>query len=203
MSLIFWRKTRDTPVSANPESVAVTEDTPLPVRLLANEDDDAPRVQLDQPYLPPVAGVTLERLVQIPGIGTASIYAAGDAFGTLITWHNVFRAEKCSGTIVGAYLIDLDDEGIQVDIPIWIRSFTTTADNSAFAPTDADVLGCRAVISITGFSNWNANQFGQYEGSPRWVRGESPHLYTQAVVQGTPTIAAGAVPWLGILIVPD
>lgn len=46
MSLLFWRKTRDI-APENSLPVAVTEDTPLPVRPIQDEDDDALRVDVD------------------------------------------------------------------------------------------------------------------------------------------------------------
>lgn len=184
-------------------SLPVSDKYPLPVRLVTRDIDDIARIAIEMNRMPPVEGQTTYRMVQIPGIGTGSAYADGDAFGTLITWHNVLRAEKPSGTIVGALLFDLDDEGLQVDVPLFTQGITVTADNSAFAPSDADLLFCRAIVPITEFYNWGSNQFGQYTGSPKWLRADGPNLYTQCVIRGAANIAAGALPWLALVVVPD
>ncbi len=202
MNLIFWRQTRDL-APDNAKAVATTEETPFPVQLVDNEDADPTRVTIDMPYQPPMAGQTVTRLVKVPGIGTGAAYADGEAFGGLIQFHDVFRPEKCSGTIVQVFFLDLDDEGINKDVPIFIRPFTITTDNNAFAPSAIDLLGCRSVISISTWSNWNANQFGEASGANRWISGESPHLWTQIVTRGADNIAAGSEPWIGIVVIPD
>ena len=153
--------------------------------------------------LPPVAGRTVTCVVRVPGIGTGAAYADGDAFGTLIEFPNLFRPSKLSGLVMGAFLIDLDDEGLQIDVPLFIRSFTATADNSAFAPTDADAVNCRGVLQINTFSNWNANQFGQSVNVPWPVNAVSTSLFTQLVARGAPNIAAGSEPYVGLITLPD
>lgn len=207
-SLLFWRKTRDTG-EYRPDGIAqtkvveVSRDEPLPVQLVHPEDSDYPLVEIKGSEMPPVAGRTITRLVQVPGIGTGSAYAAGDAFGTLITFSDVFRTEKCSGTIVSAFFIDLDDEGIQKDVPIYIAPITATTDNSAAAPSDTDVLLCRGHFSISTFLNLGNNQIGTLTNIGLWVSGSDPNLYTQLVTQGADNIAASNIPWIGIVVVPD
>ncbi|MCK9602593.1 MAG: hypothetical protein M0R06_26335 [Sphaerochaeta sp.] len=177
---------RDSVNTAEP----VSPDNPLPV-------------ELHGLLLPPVAGRTITRLVKVPGITADAAHADGDALGTMITFPDVFRAERCSGVIVGAFILDLDNEGLQVDLPIFTRAFTATADDSAFTPSDTDMLACRAVLEIYTFSNWGANQFGRWVDNPIWINGESVNLYTQVVARGAINIAAGADPYVGIVVVPD
>ncbi len=184
MATLFFRNSNET------THTAVSDEHPLPT--IAYGD-----------YMPAVAGRTVTRIVEVPGVGTGSAYADGDAFGTMITWLDVFRAEKCSGTIVGAFLQDFDGEGIQIDIPIFTRTITATADNAAFAPSDIDLAACRAVVSITEFYNWGSNQFGQATGLGLWVQGEGVNLYSQCVIHGAANIASGAVPRIGLVVVPD
>lgn len=203
MSLLFWRKTHDTAIAGDTPSQAVTEDTPLPVRLYPGGDDEAQSVEIANGFMPPVSGQTILREYEIPGIGTGSAYADGEAFGTAFTLHDLFRAEKCSGTIVGAYLHDLDDEGLRVDVPLFVHPIASTTDNNAFAPSDAELVTCRAVVPITEFFNWSSNQFGQATNLGIWIKAESPNLYTQLVIRGAANIAAGAIPRLGIIVVPD
>ncbi len=201
MALQFWRSIKGALEDLG-HALEVDENHPLPVQIVTNEDEDVPKVQIDQPQLPPVQGQTLLRLYDVPGIGTGAVYDAGEAFGTPFTLHSLFGG-KISGTIVGVVLFDLDDEGIQVDLPIFTQSLAGTTDNNAFAPTDTELLTCRAVFPITEFYNWSVNQFGQYVGTPKWIVLEGPNAYTQLVVQGAPNIAAGALPRLAITTVPD
>lgn len=199
MSLLFWRKTQDE--GTQTPSVAVTETTPLPVQLIHLDDNDVPPVRVEQAYLPPVSGVSITRRVQVPGISTG-IYAAGDAFGTLITLPEVFRANVNSGAVTRVVVLDLDDEGSQVDLMFYNKAITTTADNAAYAPSDEDILSSEGGLSVTTFFNLANNQIGGWDGS-HWVESTDTNLYVRLVTQGTPTIAAGAAPWLLVTIVPD
>ncbi|MCR4340467.1 MAG: hypothetical protein NUW01_11370 [Gemmatimonadaceae bacterium] len=181
----------------------VASDNPLPVAI----DERQGSGSLLDPLadgLPPVAGRTVTRVVQVPGIGTGSAYAAGDAFGTLIEFPNVFRPEKRSGIVVGAFLIDLDNEGVSKDVPLFVASFTATADNSAFAPSANTLQGLRGFLSISSFSTFSANQVGQAVGTNVWI-GDAPgtSLFTQLVTRGADNIAAGALPLVGLVVIPD
>lgn len=204
MSILFWRKARDTGQASVTQSVAVDEDNPLPVRPVSHEDDAPAQVAIAMTRTPPVAGET--RLIgplQIPGIGTAAAYADGDAFGTVIKFHDCFRSEVCSGTIVGVLFYDLDDEGVNKDVPLFIREIAATTDNNAFAPSDSDLLAWRGTMAISTWFNWGSNQVGQNITDRLWIKAESPHLWTQIVTRGADNIAAGALPQIALLVVPD
>ncbi|GEM_PF-4918400 len=200
MSLLFWRKTTDVP---NESSVAVTETNPLPVQLIHLNENDVPPVRIEQEsYLPPVAGVSITRRVQVPGIGTGSAYTAADAFGTLITIPNVFRPNKNSGIATKILFYDLDDEGIQKDCIFFGVPISTTANDDAYAPSDGDILSGSNGVSITTFFNWANNQMGVWNGSA-WVESMDTNLYVRLITQGADNIAAGSIPWLSITIIPD
>lgn len=184
MGPLWWRKGRE-------GAKETTDENPFPVQIIQSHN------------LPPVSGRTITRVVKVPGIGTGAAYTAGEAFGTPFRFNNVFDAQKKSGTVVGAFILDLDDEGIQVDIPLFTRRITATTDNNAFAVTDNDLMYCRGVVSITEFFNWNVCQFGQRTGLSLWIQGESAHLETQLVIQGAANIAAGKEPYIGLIVVPD
>lgn len=208
MSLLFWRKTNNTSDdnndgTINELSVPVTESRPLPVQIFNNEDEDTPKVEISQSYLPPVPGQQITRMYKVPGVTTGGAYADGDAMGTLITFHDVFRPEKRSGIVVGAFIIDKDDEGLQIDIPLFVRTFATTTNDSAFAPSDDDLMHCRAVVAVSSFSNWGSNQFGQATNQGIWISGEDTNLYSQLVARGAINLAAGSEPWVGLVVIPD
>jgi hypothetical protein len=168
----------------------VSADNPLPVSIYGD-------------LMPAVAGRTVTRVMQVPGVGTGAAYEAGDAFGTLMTFQDVFRPEKCSGVIVSAFLIDLDDEGLQKDVVVFEKNVTGVADNAAFAPTDLDMLSCRGAFSITSFVNLGSNQIGTANNINLWMTSSDQHLRVWLVTQGADNIAAGSVPWIGLVVVPD
>ena len=203
MSLLFWRKTRNISIANESSNVEVNETNPLPVQIFSNDDEDAPKVRISQAYLPVVAGQTITRIVPLPGITTGSAHSDGDALGTPIVFQDVFRAEKCSGIVVGAFVIDKDDEGLQIDIPLFTRPIAGTADDSAFAPTDTELMTCRGVVAVSSFFNWDSNQFGQATNLGMWISTESPNLYSQVVARGAINIAAGSIPLVGLVVVPD
>lgn len=162
-------------------------------------------VALAQRLLPPIEGRTVWRMVQVPGIGTGAAYADGDAFGGLITFPEVFRAEKRSGVIVAVLLFDLDDEGLALDMPLFARPITPTADNGPFALSDDGLLACRGAVAIptAAFWNWGSNQLAVVKDVGLWVQSDDTNLYTQLVARGALNIAAGAIPWLGVVVLPD
>ncbi len=207
MSLLFWRKTRDTGQS-RPDGISqtvdkvVSEDDPLPVQLIHLNDDDYPPVEIKGEEMPPVAGRSKRLRLKIPGISTG-IYADGDAFGTTFTLADVFRAERPSGWITGARLIDLDDEGVQVDVHFFSAPLAGTADNAALAHTDVEMVTWLGAISVDTFFNLSANQGGQSSAAPLHIVADGSSVYTQLCIRGTPTIAAGAEPWLVLFVTPD
>lgn len=208
MSILFWRKTQDTGQyrpdgKAQVAPIEVDENNPLPVRIYPSEQDDSPGQPVSLPtVMPPQAGMSVTYRVQIPGIGTASAYTAADAFGTLVTLSDVFRSEKRAGNIVQVVFYDLDDEGLQKDLIFYERPVTTTADNDAYAPSDADLLYCVGVLSLTTYVNLSSNQIGVWTGNVR-SRSTDNNLYVRLVTQGADNIAAGSIPWLAITVIPD
>ena len=138
-------------------------------------------------------------VIKVPGIGAASAYAAADAFGTKV----VINGLPNQGTISDVIFIDKDDEGIVKELVLFDHDFTGTADNSAFAPTDADLENLVGVVSISNFYNYSVNQVGRatpalfYSTDPR-----SPgRLYGQFVTRGADNIAAGSEPLFFLVVV--
>ncbi len=156
----------------------------------------------DTPWLPSISGDTITRVVKVPGIGTAAAYQAADAFGTLITFRDVFRAEKLSGEIVAVFFIDVDDEGVAKSMPLFVRPITVTADNAAMALTDPDGMFCRGAVVIDTFVDCGGFQVG-IETPGLKITGMDQNLYTQLQTGGADNIAAGKEPWIGIVVVPD
>ena len=173
------------------EPMEVGKDVALPVSII------------DTPYLPPMAGQTITRMVKVPGIGTAAAYQAADAFGTLITFPDVFRTEKMSGEIRSVFFVDLDDEGIAKSMPLFTRPITVTADNGAMALDDADGMFCCGAVAITAFVDCGGFQVGYANNVGLRIKGEGVNLYSQLQTGGADTIAVGKEPWIAIVVCPD
>ena len=134
-------------------------------------------------------------LTEIPGIGTGAAYATADAFG--IRFSIVVPVE---GTIAQVTFLDFDDEGLNKELVLFSREFTATADNSAFAPSDADLEFCLGVISIDTWYNYSSNQVGIAIPAFHYTA-PSGTLYGQFVTRGADNIAAGSVPKFFMVVI--
>lgn len=132
--------------------------------------------------------------VTIPGIGTAAAYASGDAFGTSFRF-----AVPPMGIIANAVFIDLDDEGVNKELVLFSRAFTATADNSAFAVSDADLVNCVGVLSVDTWYNFGNNQLGI--ATPMMAyEAQTGYLWCQIVTRGADNIAAGSIPIVYLMV---
>ena len=152
---------------------------------------------------PPVAGRTITRELEIPGIVAAAAYQALDAYGTLITIRDVFRPERNSGVITNAFFIDLDDEGLQKDVWVFDRPVTGVADNSPLVLTDSDVLSFRGSFSFTAWLDSNTSKVSSKENINIWINSTDTNLYLWIQTQGADNVAAANIPHLGIVVLPD
>ncbi len=125
-----------------------------------------------------------------PVIGTGA-YASGDALGAKFGLPDVVREKGGAAILESVVVLDQDDEGVQIDFPLFARNFTATADNAAFAVTDADLEFCVGVVSVSNYANFSVNQVGTARGlGLALVIPTGRDLFCQAVVRGTPTFAA-------------
>lgn len=132
--------------------------------------------------------------VTVPGIGTAAAYATGDAFGTKFA---IDVPED--GTITNVMFLDYDDEGIDKELLLFSEDFAPTADNAAFAVSDADLSKCVGPIPITRWLNYANNQVG-YATPALSYHAPTGKLYGQLVTRGADNIAAGAIPDLLLVV---
>lgn len=120
-------------------------------------------------------------------VGTA-LYASGDALGSRFVIPNVVSADGGSAVLESVVVIDKDDEGVQIDFPLFTRVFTATADNAAFAVSDVDLESCIGVVSVSNYSDFANNQIGTARGlGLAFTIPEGRDLHCQAVVRGAPT----------------
>lgn len=90
---------------------------------------------------------------------TAGAYTAGDALGGLLTFASVVRTAGGSGEIVKVTIIDNAKQSAPVDLVLFDQTFTATADNSPFDPSDADLQNCLGYVSVaaTDYAEFNDN----------------------------------------------
>ena len=136
-------------------------------------------------------GITL---VQKPTI-TAGAYSANDTVGGLLTFPLAARTNISEGGSILTNVLIIDDAGQDAELELWLfnQTFTAIADNAAWAPSEADLENCIAVVSTTG-GTWDA------AGTPSVIDIEcmrridlvagGTSLFGQLVTRGTPTYAA-------------
>ena len=147
-------------------------------------------------------GKTRDVLFKIPGIVTGAAYAAGDAVGIQFG----FDVGCPSGVIHTALLFDLDDEGIELYLHLYKRPIVGTADNAAYAPSDAEELSKVGTLDFTTFINSGNNQSSQISSAGiAFVCDQSyaGNLFAQAATNGAPNIAAGNDYWIRLTILAD
>lgn len=125
---------------------------------------------------------------------TAGAYSANDAVGGMMTLTSAGLGGQSSGIINSITIIDLAKQSLGIDIFIFDRSFTPTADNAAFDPSDGDMANCIGVISVSA-----SDYYPWADGSvacktnvniPYVIPSDGTTIYAQAVTRGTPTYAA-------------
>ena len=95
--------------------------------------------------------VTTEDPIDIPltlAISAGVAYAAGDAIGGLLEFPNAARIVGGGGTITKVVIIDKDGELAPIDLVLFDRTFTPTANNAPLDPSDPDLNNCIGYIDI-------------------------------------------------------
>ena len=133
--------------------------------------------------------------IEIPGITAADALDANDCMGTLFTIDVPKR-----GVIISATFWDMDDEGTQVDFEIFKHSVIDTANDAAFAPTDADLLEFITELAFFAFDDHGTGQTSDIKNIGKAYSAPEGKFYIKAVTRSTPTIAAGNVPRLQLQI---
>lgn len=135
------------------------------------------------------------RPITIPGIGTGAIYAADESLGTVFQ----IKVPK-QGVFQSATFFDMDDEGSQVDFAIFKSPITATTDNSAFAPTDADLLEMIALLQFATSNDLGTGRVAELVNIGKAYSTPDGIIYVQAITRSTPTIAAANLPLFQIQI---
>ncbi len=207
MSVLFWKNTQDAYTEADTKRGLgrrgeVSEQHPLPIQLAWREEGVEEGTVADDAHPLPVnvAGTTTTTvklttvLTTIEGIGTGAAFTAAEAFGGRLV-----IPVPVEGTITTVVFHDYDDEGITKELVLFNDEFTATADNSAFAVSDADMRKCVGVISIATFFNFSGSQIGISTPALFYIAPKGL-LYAQFVTRGADNIAAGSIPAFSMVI---
>lgn len=147
---------------------------------------------------------TQTRIIQVSPTVTAGAYSANDALGGLLVFKDALLPGEQTGVILTVTLQDNASQDIATDLVLFNQTFTATADNDAFAPSDADLANCLGVISIAAgdYATFSANSiatvrnagFGvksvDVAGTKTGAEAGDGNLYGQLVTRGTPTYVA-------------
>lgn len=142
----------------------------------------------DKGRLKTVNRVTVVPIQQTPAISNAAIYAAKDAVGALLTFANAARVSGGSITVQSVQIADKGQQMAALDLVLFDRTFTAPTDNAIFAPTDAEVLTCRGVISFyaSDYADFSTNSVAnKVVGLDMVLNGTD--LFGVLVARGTPT----------------
>ena len=176
----------------------VDEVNPVPVSLV----ESAPVV---------IAGVarTVGELVatpfvEIPGIAAAAAHAAGDALGTMGKFEFDVNGNPLPkrGIIIGAKLIDRDDDTLGLTMHIFNTEFTPTADDAALALLAADAAKWVTSLGFPTFTDVGAFKVFEVIDVDVPYHALSGKLHFQCSTSGVPNIAAGAMPLVQLFILP-
>lgn len=133
---------------------------------------------------------------EIPGVGAAVAYAAGDQMGRAFSFSAPTR-----GVIREIQFHDLDDEGLDKEVWLFSAPPTLAADNAAFSITDGDNLNVVAVFQISAWRDAVNNQVGFSPNTPAaYDLGSGKVLYGAVKTKGADNIAAGSIPRLSFVI---
>lgn len=132
---------------------------------------------------------------QIPGIGAAAAYAAGEQMGTALCLE---VPEK--GTILEMRWHDLDDEGLNKEVWCFDYEPTLAADNAAFAIADSENMKVQAIFLFDTWRDATNNQVGFTTNTPAAYFVPEGKLWLAAKTMGADNIAAGAMPMLSLVI---
>jgi hypothetical protein len=91
--------------------------------------------------------MTFKIVSETPTI-TAGAYSSLDAVGGKLEFENVCTPYGSSGVIVQAQITDKAKQDALLILTLFDRDFTPTADNAAFAISDADLLNVVAVLQF-------------------------------------------------------
>lgn len=143
------------------------------------------------------------RISATPTISAGSAYAAGDAVGGLLTFANAARTSGGTITVQTVVIIDKDQELAPLELVLFDRTFTATADNAAFDPSDADLANVVGVVKVSDYSSFNDNSVATRSGIGLAAKLDGTSLFGQLVVRSAPTYTADSDITVIVQVVQD
>jgi len=130
-------------------------------------------------------------IAQTPTI-TAGAYSAKDAVGGLLTFANAARVSGGKSVLNSVVIIDYDDEEAGLELWLFDQTFSATADNAAWDPSDADLANCVGVVPISAADYYSAadNGVATVPGVGLEFKLAGTSLFGQLKCTGTPTYTA-------------
>lgn len=137
----------------------------------------------------------IRKLEVTPTISTL-IYAAGDAVGGLMEFPFAIGYPGKTGRIVGIEIVDKAAQAAAMTLQLFDRTFTPTADNAAYAPSDADAANAVGNIAVAAadYAGGTLNKIAT-KGDlsiPFQLPSNGTSLFGQLFTQGTPTYASAS-----------
>jgi hypothetical protein len=134
--------------------------------------------------------------IEVTPTVTVGAYSSADAVGGLLEFEDVCGAYSPSFEIVSAIIRDNGKQEAKLWLALFDRTFTPTADNAAFAVSDADLANLINVILIEDYASFNANSVGMVDEDhrqfslPGVLVDGGTSLFGQLYVEATPTYVA-------------
>ncbi len=137
------------------------------------------------------AGSDILTIVQTPAI-TAGAEHANDALGGLLTFANAVRVSGGECTIRSIMIKDLASQDGEIDLVFFDRTFTATADNAAFDPSDADLANCvgHIKIRVSDYVDFADNSIATRDNLGLAMTLNGTSLFAQAVLRTAETYVA-------------
>lgn len=125
---------------------------------------------------------------------TAVPYSLGDAVGGLLTFTNATRGPGLNGEVQTLIVVDRGEQNAALDLILFDRSFTATADNTPFNPSDADLANVIGMIPVLPehYVRFASNSMAMVRPSGLYFTSAvNNNVYGQLIARGMPTYAIG------------
>ena len=118
-------------------------------------------------------------------VSAAVAYTAADALGS----KNSVRVPE-NGVIQTVVVQDRDSENGDFDIVFFKADIAGTADNAAFAPSDAELATVLGSVTVTGYKAFNTNSIATVANVGLGYWAPTGVLFFQCVTRGTQNFTA-------------